>query len=388
MPSVRIAAIETTLAHQWMFVRIRTEDGLEGVGQTAFWGWPDASERIVDSFRPFLVGRNPLEVGRLWMEMYRTAPFRGGVLTGAVAAVDIALWDLAGRVLEVPAYQLLGGKHRERVRLHALFGTGWLGDRTNSDVVVAAVQRAVGMGFTAVKFDPFPAGPEGFQIAVWARVLKDVVGCVTDVREAIGWDVDVLVELHRALSPGEAVATIAELEPLRVYFVEDPLPPDSVDSWGEVAAKSRVPIAAGERTDTIWEFKEYLARGAAQFVRPDVGLAGGLSHCVKIAALAEAHHSRVVAHNYVSPLLTAATLQLYAAIPNVGTFEYAFLDEEDDHRSGLLKAPLVRDGGYLAIPDGPGLGVELRDDLEALPPFRHFRPASLLKTPDGSIYTR
>ena len=384
----KIAAVETTLVHQWMFVRVRTEDGVEGVGQTGFWGWPDASERIVDSFRELLVGRNPLEVGRLWMEMYRTAPFRGGTLTGAIAAIDIALWDLAGRILEVPTYQLLGGKHRERVRLHALFGTGWLGDRTNSDLVVEAALRAVGMGFTAVKFDPFPEGAEGFQNDSWSRVLKDVVECVADVREAIGWDVDILVELHRALSPGEAVAVLAELEPLRPYFVEDPLPPDSVDSWGEVAAKSRVPIGAGERTDTIWEFKEYLARGAAQFVRPDVGLAGGLSHCVKIAALAEAHHSRVVAHNYVSPLLTAATLQLYASIPNVGTFEYALLDEEDEFRADLLKEPLRREGGFLAIPDAPGLGVDLRDDLEALPPFQRFRPQPLLKTPDGSTYTR
>jgi galactonate dehydratase len=388
MRNPTIADLETVLAHQWLFVRVRTEDGVEGVGQTGFWGWPDASKQIVDSFRPLLVGRSPLEIGGLWMEMYRAAPFRGGALTGAVAAVDIALHDLAGRLLDVPAYQLLGGKHRDRVRLHALFGTGWLGDRTTSEVVVEAAERAVSMGFTAVKFDPFPEGPEGFQTDAWSRVLKDVVGCVADVRDAVGWDVDILVELHRALSPGEAVALIAEFEPFRLYLVEDPLPPDSVDSWGEVAAKSRVPIAAGERTDTIWEFKEYLARGAAQFVRPDVGLAGGLSHCAKIAALAEPHHARVVAHNYVSPLLTAATLQLYAAVPNVGTFEYALLDEEDEHRAGLLKQPLIRDGGYLPIPDGPGLGVELRDDLDSLPPFNHFRPAPRLQAPDGSLYTR
>jgi galactonate dehydratase len=388
MLTTKISAVETTLAHEWMFVRIRTEEGVEGVGQTAFWGWPDASERIVNSFRPLLLGRNPLEVGRLWMEMYRSVPFRGGVLTGAIAAIDIALWDLAGRILEVPVHQLLGGAHRERVRLHALFGTGWLGDRTSSDLVVEAARQAVGQGFTAVKFDPLPEGPNGFQTDSWSRVLKDLVGCVSDVRDAVGWDVDILVELHRKFAPGEAVAIAAELEPFRIYFLEDALPPDSADSWGEMADKVRVPLAAGERTDTIWEFKELLARGAADFVRPDVGLAGGLSHCLKIAALAEAHHARVVAHNYISPLLTAATLHLYAAIPNVGTFEYALLDEEDEQRAELLKTPLKREGGYLPIPRGPGLGVELRDDLESLPHFRLFRPQPLLGTPDGSIYTR
>src|SRR5438093_12222770 len=119
-----IATVETTLAHEWMFVRIRTEDGVEGVGQTGFWGWPDASERIVHSFRPLLVGRNPLDIGRLWMEMYRSAPFRGGALTGAVAAVDIALWDLAGRSLDVPVYRLPGGAHPERRRRPARLGSG------------------------------------------------------------------------------------------------------------------------------------------------------------------------------------------------------------------------------------------------------------------------
>jgi galactonate dehydratase len=388
MPATTIAAVETTLAHQWMFVRIKAEDGTEGVGQTGFWGWPDAAERVAASFRDLLVGRDPLQIGRLWMEMYRSVPFRGGALTGAIAAIDIALWDLAGRLLDVPAHQLLGGAQRERVRLHALFGTGWLGERTTSDVVVKEAERAVAQGFTAVKFDPLTEGPKGFHTDSWSRVLADLVGCVSDVREAIGWDVDILVELHRKFSPGEAVAIAAELEPFRIYFLEDALPPDSLDSWGEIAPKVRVPLAAGERTDTIWEFKELLARGAAQFVRPDVGLAGGLSHCMKIAALAEAHHARVCAHNYVSPLLTAATLQLYAAIPNVGTFEYAFLDEEDEHRLALLQQPLKRDGGYLEIPRGPGLGVDVMPDLESLPSFEHFRPQQILPTPDGGIYTR
>jgi galactonate dehydratase len=384
----KIAAVDVTLAHQWMFVRITAEDGTVGNGQTGFWGWPDAAERIASSFRTHLVGRNPLEVGRLWLEMYRTAPFRGGALTGAIAAIDIALWDLGGRLLDVPTYQLLGGAHRERVRLHALFGTGWLGDRTTTDIVVKEAERAVAQGFTAVKFDPMTEGPKGFHTDSWSRVLTDIVGCVSDVRDAIGWDVDILVELHRRFSPGEAVAIASELEPFRIYFLEDALPPDSIDSWGEIAKRVRVPLAAGERQDTIWEFKELLARGAAQFIRPDVGLAGGLTHCMKIAALAEAHHAQVCAHNYVSPLLTAATLQFYAAIPNVSTFEYAFLDESDEKRLALLQQPLKRDGGYLDIPEGPGLGVELTPDLGALGDFVHFRPQPLLERPDGGIYTR
>lgn len=384
----KIESVETFLAHEWMFVRVRTEEGFEGIGQTAFWGYPDASERVVQALRPTLLGRNPLEIGRLWLDMYRSAPFRGGAVTGAVAAVDIALWDLAGRILELPVYQLLGGAHRDRVRLHAVLGTSWLDDRSSIEDVVKDTERAVSLGFTAVKFDPLAEGPSGFQTDSWSRVLAYIVDCVGAVRDAVGWDVDLMIELHRRFSPGEAIAIAAELERFRLYFMEDPLPIDSVDSWGEIAAKIRVPLAQGEKTHTIWEFKELLAREAAQFVRPDVGLAGGLSHCMKIAALAEAHHARLVAHNYVSPLLTATTAHLYAAVPNVGTFEYTLLDEEDEARIALLKNPLVRDGGYLPIPEGPGLGVELASDLSALGGFHHWRPLQLLECPDGSTYTR
>jgi galactonate dehydratase len=384
----RIAEVETVLAHEWLFVRIRTDDGVEGVGQSAHWGYPDATERVVAGFSDLLVARDPLAIGRLGLELYRSAPFRGGVVSGAVAAVDIALWDLAGRLLEVPVHQLLGGAHRDRARLHAVLGSGWFDDRSTVDDVVAAVERAVGLGFTAVKFDPLPEGPNGFQGDSWSRVLAHVVETVGAVREAVGWDVDLMVELHRRFSPGEAVAVAAELERFRLYFMEDPLPIDSVDSWGEIASKIRIPLAQGERTHTIWEFKEVLARRAADFVRPDVGLAGGITHCVKIAALAEAHHARLVAHNYVSPLLTAATAQLYAVVPNVGTLEYTLLDEEDAARGSLLATPLVREGGYLRIPDAPGLGVELAPDLPGLGSFQRWRPLQLLECPDGSVYTR
>lgn len=385
---MRIESVETQLVYQWCFVRVRTDTGREGVGQSAYWGFPDAVERVIDGLRPVLIGQDPLEIGRLWQRMYRSVPFRGGVLTSAVAAVDLALWDLAGKHFEVPAYQLMGGRHRERVRLHLVLATGWLTERTRVEDVVAEAGAAVEAGFTAIKFDPFPEGPNGFQTDSHARMFRSGRECVAAVRDAVGWDVDIAIEGHRKLGPAEAVAFAHELTPFGIYMYEDALPPDSVDSWGDLAARTPLALGAGERNDTIYEFRELLARGAAHFVRPDVGTAGGLTQGLKIAALAEAHHAQVICHNYVSPLLTAATLQLYAAIPNVGTFEYTLLDEQSP-RNLLLKKPLVREGGYLTIPEAPGLGVEVVDDLaEQFGPFARWRPQQEVIRPDGSLYTR
>jgi len=385
---MKIEAIETTLIHEWMLVRVVTDDGHVGIGQTAYWGFPDASERIVDSFRDFLIGRDPRQIGLLWQEMYRTVPFRGGALTGAIAAVDIALWDLKARWLEVPIYELMGGKQRDRVRLHAVLATGWQDRRTTVDDFVAAATHAAGLGFTAVKFDPFVEGEGGFHTMAHARRVKEAVETVAAVREALGWDVDIALELHRKFGPAESVVFADQVAQFNIFMLEDALQPDSMDSWGELAEKCRIPMGAGERQDSIYEFKELLSRRAAQFVRPDIGTAGGFTPCLKIAGMAEAHHAEMIFHNYVSPLLTAATLQICAVIPNVRTLEYTLLDEESP-RDRLLQQPLKRDGGWLVVPDGPGLGVSLAENLgEAFEPFERWRPNLTWRNLDGSLYSR
>jgi len=385
---MKITEIRATLLYEWLLVEVVTDEEIVGVGQSAFWGFPDACERVVDSFQTMLRGEDPLRRNHLWNVMYRSAPFRGGVLTSAVAAVDIALWDIAGKHHGVPSYVLMGGPVRERVRLHAAMATGWLDERTDVDDVIREAQDLVREGFTALKFDPFAEGPRGFQSDSYARMLRSGVEVVAAVRETVGWDVDISIECHRKFGPGEAVDLARQLEPFGIYMYEDALPPDSTAAWSELARKVRIPLGTGERNDTIYEFRELLEHGAAQFVRPDVGTAGGLSHCLKIAALAEAYHAQVVCHNYVSPLLTAATLQLYAAVPNVGTFEYTMLDEQEP-RSFLLRRPLERDGGYLSIPQGPGLGVELADGWrERFAEFERWRPQLMWPRPDGSLYIR
>jgi len=205
-------------------------------------------------------------------------------------------------------------------------------------------------------------------------------------REAGGDDVDLIFELHRKLDPANAIVVCNALAQFRPLFIEDPIQIDSIETQAELAKHISAPIAMGERLSSIWEFSELLSHHVPILVRPDVGLAGGLSGCRKIAAIAEAHHCGVVPHNFLGPGLTAPTLQLCAAIPNVVTMEYLPLDEDRGSSSAAFETAVVRDGGYCLVPDAPGLGVSLVDDYARLAPVieRPFSNEGLLRA-DGSV---
>lgn len=377
---MRIESIETFLFHNWMVVRVDTDTGISGYGPTAYWGYPDAAERIVHAFRKQLIGTDPLRIEHHWNRLFHWKPFRDGAITGAVAAVDIALWDIAGRHFEVPAYQLLGGKQRDKARLHLLI------DSPDIDQLVSGAKNAVSEGFTAVKFDALPDGIVESR-ETYTSTMQTIVERVAAARETVGWEIDLILELHRDFNPGEVIALAQELERFRLYFIEDPIPPHSVDAHSDVLRYSRVPVAVGERQTTIYEFQEMLTRGA-RFLRPDVGLSGGITHCKKIATLAEAHHAQLITHNFFNPLLTAATLQLYGAIANCGTLEY-LLWEEEPPRSEMLKVPLQRDGGYMPIPDGPGLGVDFDPKIVERYPYQPWEyPPQVRMRGDGSVFIK
>jgi galactonate dehydratase len=388
-PRFRIAEVETHAFHHWVFATLRTAEQ-EGSGQVGWWAFPDATVPIVDALRPVLIGQDVRDTGRLWVELYRAAPFRGGALMSAIAALDQAAWDLKGRLLGLPAYVLAGGRHRDRADLMVLLGMrDWPRSATTTSLVDEA-RHWVRDGFGAVKLDPLLEGEgEAFFEQSHARRVQAAYEVASAVREEVGWDVDIALELHRKLGPAETVVLAEALRPLRLLAIEDPLPPDSISALAEMDGKlGGVPLAAGERQDSIYRFAELLAGDAVEFVRPDVGTAGGLTNCLKIAAMAEARHRRVVCHNFHSPFLTAATLQLYAAIPNVGHLEWSPLDELEP-RSLLLERPLARDGGTLIVPDEPGLGVRIRSDAaERLGPFQRLAVQRGWRREDGSIHYR
>jgi galactonate dehydratase len=275
-------------------------------------------------------------------------PFRGSVLSGAISAVDIALWDIKGQILQAPIWELLGGKYRDRIRLHLLMGGG------TPEQIAANARKAAEDGFSAIKFDPIPAD---FGDMTQDALVRGVVANMAAAREAVRSDVDIILELHRKLTPLQALPVIEAVSPFNPLFVEDPVQIDSIVSQSEIARRVSQPIANGERMHTIWEFREMLVTGGSQYVRPDVGLAGGLTHCKKIAAIAESFHSAVVTHNYLGPVLTAAAVHLDTSIPNFVVQEYA-LSDESPKWSGF-EGVLEREGGYLVPPEVPGLGVKL-----------------------------
>ena len=367
-----------------LLVSIATDKGLVGWGQSALWGYPDAVKVAVDAVGGRLVGMDALARERIWYEVFRAQPFRGSFVSAAAAAIDIALWDLAGQRFDVPCYVLMGGPVRERIRLHLVLGSGWLDQGGGTDALVAEAKRAVALGFTAIKLDPFLDGPDGFQSRTWSRRVSDAVQTAKAVREAVGWDVDIAFELHRKFAAAEAAVLYSELADLRPYMIEDALPPDGIAPWASLPRTS--PTGTGERLDTIWEFADLVTAGGVGILRPDIGEAGGLSHVLKIAALAEAHGLQILCHNYVGPLLTLATAHLYSSVQNVATMEYTLLDEAPP-RNQLLGRQAIREGGYLRLPDGIGLGYATIDP-KTLGEFNRWRPQPTPISPDGGLYLR
>ena len=371
---MKIDRIESFLLGNSYVTRIHTDTGLSGVGQTACWGYPEAVERIVNTFEGYLIGQNPLRLEHHWQYLYRMGPFRGTALSGAISAVDLALWDIKGKHFNVPVWELLGGNCRDKIRLHLLSGGG------TPETMYQSARAAVEEGFTAMKFDPVVGG---YQDMAQARLIEQAVDLVAAARQAGGPDLDLIVELHRKLTPMVAIALAEALAPFHLHFIEDPIQIDSIVSQAEIARKISVPLANGERLTTIWEFRELLERGGPQYVRPDVALAGGLTHCKKIAAIAESYHSAVATHNFLGPLVTAASVHLDASIPNFITQEFSKNDEAS--HNAVYKYSHCREGGYILLPEAPGLGVELDDELIAQTPFTPLNTGQTLLRQDGSV---
>ena len=357
---MKIADVKSILAGGAHFVEISTEDGRIGLGQSGCWAYPEATHAVVLSFRKYLLGQDANRIEHHWQHLYRMGPFRGAILAGALSAVDIALWDLKGQRLQAPIWDLIGGRCRDRLRLHLLIR----GD-LEPQAIAAQALEAANDGFTAIKFAPIP---HGFADMTLEGLIRAVVARVAAARETVGSGVDIMLELHRRLTPLQAIPLIEAVRQFNPLFVEDPIQIDSIASQAEIARRVSTAIANGERLHTIWEFRELLAYGGSQYLRPDLGLAGGVTHCKKIAALGEAYHAAIVTHNFLGPVLTAASAHLDVAIPNFLVQEYSMLDEGP--AAAAFSSSVKRVGGYLLAPEAPGLGVTLNPNMhERLSPF-------------------
>ena len=362
---MKIIGVEPLYVDRYLLVKIHTDEGITGLGESGAWGFLEASEKAIEKFGRYLVGQDPLRIEHHWQYTYRFSHFRGAAIMGAISAIDIALWDIAGKYLGVPAYQLLGGKCRDKARAYCHV-TG-----ATKEELLKGIMDAKANGFTAVgHLTPFldePTDVPFFQTHV--NKIQDAIQTVRAYREVAGDEMDLCIEIHRRLTPAEAIVLARGIEEFHPFFFEDPILPENFDSMGLVAKNIGIPIATGERLHSIHEFEMLLSRGAVQYVRPDVCMAGGLTHSKKIAALAEAHYVGVVPHNPLSPVSTAACLQLAACIPNFALQEYPSL-EPVAPKSDIVKNPPKVEDGFFIIDDTPGIGVELAEDAqEKYPPI-------------------
>jgi galactonate dehydratase len=377
---MRIATVEAIPADSSCYVRVVGDDGTTGVGESTFFGWPTAVAEIVGSIGDALKGAEAFDVEHHWNMAYRGLCFRGMAVTGAISAVDQALWDLKAKHFEVPVWQLLGGRARHAVRAMRV-----LIEEHSIEELVASARHAVEVeGYGALKILLFQNEHHTMKQA--ARIA-DLVARFAAVRETVGWEVDLAVELHRNMTAGDALLLCAELARLRPLFVEDPIPPDSVAALRAFAAKVALPVAAGERNTTIWEFAEYLERPGIAYVRPDVGIAGGITHVKKVCALAESFHAGVIPHAVPSgPVAVAALVQLGICVPNWEVQEH--VPQDGPQWTDVVDHVIEVRDGYLLAPDRPGLGIELNDAGIALhPPAKADLSRTILRE-DGSVAIR
>ena len=331
------------------------------------------------------MGKDPLPIEHHWNVMLRANHFTGGAISGAVSAIDIALWDIKGKVFNVPVYELLGGRMRHKARLY-----GHVKGRTIEKLVGRRV-RLKEAGFTALGhlnplLDEAKTTP---YYKSHADKIEEAIDNVRRLREAVGPKVDLCIEIHRRLTPPEAIALGRGIEKYMPMFFEDPLRPNSFDAMALVAAHIDIPIATGERFTSLYQFQTLLTRNAVQYLRPDVCLCGGITGTKKIAAIAEAHDAWIVPHNPLSPVSTAACLQIAACIPNFAIQEYPSRTPELDGGKALLGNDIATGlseqvGGFLAIPGTPGIGVSLVDDVERRFPEKP-RPIRMRPHVDGSV---
>jgi galactonate dehydratase len=378
---MKITGVEVLPIDRYLFVQIHTDAGVTGLGESGTHAHQEAAQAALEKFGRYLVGEDPRRIEHHWNVMYRSGHFRGAAIMGAISAIDIALWDIKGKTLGVPVYDLLGGRCRDKARVYYHVRGATIAE------LVARCVDAKQRGFTAVgHLSPFLDEPRSQPyFKTHAQKIRGAIETIRRCREAVGDEVDLCVEIHRRLTPAEAVVLARGIEPYHPMFYEDPILPDNFDAMGLVAQQIAVPLATGERLHTIQEFQMLLTRGAVQYVRPDVCLAGGISGSKKIAALAEAHNVGVVPHNPngLSPVSTAACLQIAACVPNLAIQEYSHTEHEPP-KSELVTRTMRCEGGFLIVPDAPGIGIELAPEArEKYPPVR--RNVGTRLHVDGSV---
>lgn len=364
-PAIRITDIKSYLvgagSRNLVFVKVETDQGIHGIGEAYSCGPDEATVAAINDYKRWLVGQEPRNIEHLWATLYNFTRFPGGsVVNAAISGIEHALWDIAGKAAGLPVYMLLGGKCREKVRVYQ--SAGGREPKQVADTARALVQK---YGYTAVKMSPHQPGSNALP---YNAVTRWAGQRVRAVRDALGPDVDIAVDIHaKFFEVVRAIRLAREIEPYYPFWLEEPIRPENVEAMAKLAAHVNIPLASGECNYTKYEFRDILDAQALDVIQPDVCICGGLMEMKKIAAMAEAHYVMVAPHNPMGPVATTVNVHFAASTPNFLILEYH--PDDAAPRKDLLKEPLMVKDGYIPVPNKPGLGIELNEEA-----FRHYPP--------------
>jgi galactonate dehydratase len=342
---------------RWLFLKVMTDDGLVGWGEPVVEGRADTVKAAVEELSSYIIGQDPMRIEDLWQVMYRAGFYRGGpILTSAISGIEQALWDIKGKFYNAPVYDLIGGASRDKIRVY-----NWIGGDRPSDVREAAIQQ-IAAGFTAVKMN---ASEELHYIDSFSKIEK-VIERIATVREVGGSDFGIGIDFHGRVHKSMAKILAKELDQYRPMFIEEPVLPENNEALKEIARYTSAPIATGERMYTRWGFKELLQQGIVDIIQPDVSHAGGILETRKIAAMAEAYDVALAPHCPLGPIALASCLQVDACSPNAFIQEQSLgihYNQGNDILDYILNPQTFEyQDGFVSLPKGPGLGVEVNEE--------------------------
>ena len=351
-----------------MVVKVETDEGFFGWGESGLSGRELAVDGAIKHYREFLLGRDPMQMGALWQEMYRGQYFEGGrVLTAAISAIDIALYDIAGKALNVPVYQLLGGKQRDFVPCFATT-IAPMGPRLLDDV-----KLLIEKGWNVIRTVPhWPSFDEEKSIFEPRESIGPTATWLTKLRETVGNGPTIGIDYHHRLNVAEAASFCQRMPSGTLDFLEEPIRDETPEAYESLRTMTDVPFAIGEEISSKWHFLPYIERGITSFARVDVCNVGGLTEAMKVASMAEAHYIELMPHNPLGPICAAATIHLAAAVPNFAWLEVRTTPTEDSGFSDKNLFPLQPEleGSRFPVPEGPGLGIEFNEDLAVEQSFK------------------
>lgn len=367
-------------------VKVETDEGIYGWGEAGLGNRALAVVGAIRHFREWLIGRNPMQIGALWQEMYRSQYFEGGrVLTAAISALDIAFHDITGKALGVPVYQLLGGKQREWIPCFATTGASM------GPELIEHVQRLLDEGWQAVRtmFHMQPAEGDTPTTFEPRESIGKTAYWLTRLREEVGIEPVIGIDYHHRLSVAEAASLCQRMPSGTIDFLEEPIRAESPSAYEALRVMTDIPFAIGEEFSSKWEFLPFLERNLTQFARIDVCNVGGLTEAMKVASLAESHYVDLMPHNPLGPICTAATVHLSAAVPNLAWQETLVTIKAEQGANSpydpdWFPVQPELDGCNLKIPESPGLGVDFNEERAKKTEFR-FSEATHLHKRDGSV---